>query len=170
MAHAELAERDLLEGRPEEARARLEPRLDRPGQQEIQVTAFLPLLAWAHAERGEEDEAAALLAGSVARATAAHMQPALALARRVEGTLAARQGRWAEAERALAEALGLAREIQYPYAEAKTLYWFGMLYTWKGEPPSAHERLEAALAVLSELGERLYAERAEQALAATEHH
>jgi class 3 adenylate cyclase/tetratricopeptide (TPR) repeat protein len=170
IAHAELAERDLLEERATEAYSRLEPLLDRPGQQEIQVTAFLPLLAWAHAERGEADEAAALLAESIARATAAHMQPALTLARRVEGMLAARRGRWQEAERVLTEALSLAREIRYPYAEAKSLYWLGMLYTWKGEPPSARQRLEAALTILRGLGERLYAERVEQALAALEGH
>jgi tetratricopeptide (TPR) repeat protein len=170
VAHAELAERDLLEGRPEDARQRLQLLLDRQGQQEIQVTAFLPLVAWAHAECGQKDEAKTLLVASIARATAAHLQPALALAWRVEGMLAARQGRWDEAERALAQALDLAQEIHYPYAEAKALYWFGMLYAWKVESYPAYERLDAALRILKGLGERLYADHAEQALAAMDGH
>src|SRR5262249_26259793 len=52
-----LAERDLLDGHPEEACARLEPLLDRGGCHETDVTRFLPLLAWAYLKLGAEARA-----------------------------------------------------------------------------------------------------------------
>src|SRR5262249_58523262 len=47
-----LAERDVLEGRAQQACERLEPLLDRPGQQERTVTWLLPLLVQAYLELG----------------------------------------------------------------------------------------------------------------------
>ncbi len=67
---------------------------------------------------------------------------------------------------ALDEALALARAMPYPYAEAKALYVYGLLHATRGEQRQARARLEEALALLARLGERMYAERAEQALAA----
>jgi hypothetical protein len=52
-----------------------------------------------------------------------------------------------------------------PYDEAKTLYLSGLLHRVEGEPVLARERWEEALAILHRLGERLYAEQVEQALA-----
>jgi hypothetical protein len=43
-----------------------------------------------------------------------------------------------------------------------------VLHLQQGETRSARERLEAALAILDRLGERLYAERVEQLLAGLE--
>jgi hypothetical protein len=51
-----------------------------------------------------------------------------------------------------------------PYAEARALAVYGRLLQAKGESVLARERLEAALAILHQLGERLYAEQVEQAL------
>jgi hypothetical protein len=51
-----------------------------------------------------------------------------------------------------------------PYAEAKTLYVSGLLSQARGEPEQAREQLEAALTILTRLGERLYARPIEQAL------
>ena len=55
-AQTALAERDLLAGQPDAARARLVPLLDRPGQQEGLVTYLLPYLAWASLELGDDGE------------------------------------------------------------------------------------------------------------------
>ena len=58
----------------------------------------------------------------------------------------------------------------YPYGEAKTLYVYGLLHTRKGEPEQACAQLEAALSICARLGERLYAEHAERALAELREH
>jgi len=93
------------------------------------------------------------------------VRPALADALRVQALLCLQQHRWDEAQAALEEAIALCRAMPYPYAEAKALYVYGLLHQAKGEPTQARERLEAALAILNRLGERLYAEQVEQALA-----
>lgn len=87
----------------------------------------------------------------------------------VQALLHIRQRRWGEALAALEEALARCRAMPYPYAEAKALYIYGLLHQAKGEPEQARERLEAALASLNYLGERLYAEQVERALAQLGH-
>jgi hypothetical protein len=87
---------------------------------------------------------------------------------RIQARLCIRQQRWAEAEAALEEALSLCRAMPYPWAEAKALYVSGLLHKAKGEQEAARELLEAALAICARLGERLYAEQMEQALAGLE--
>src|SRR5262249_41906059 len=83
-----------------------------------------------------------------------------------QARLALRQGAYEQAEYALEEALTLTRTMPFPYAEAKALYVYGLLHVRKGEPEHAREKYEAALAICARLGERLYAEHVEQALAA----
>jgi len=164
--HTALAEHDLLEGRPDAARARLEPLLDRPDQPRSLVTLFLPLLAWAYHELGEEDRADATAEEAVAYATGEPMRLLLVDGLRVRALLALRRGRWREAMDALDAALALARAMPYPYAEAKALYVYGLLHVARGEPEQARARLDAALTILARLGERAYAARAEQVRAA----
>ena len=164
-AQVELAEHDLLMGRPEAARARLEPLLDRPGLEEGQVVFLLPPLAQAHLELGAVEQAAALVAQGVRRARAQPNQRALVGAQRVQGLVQTRQGGWAEAERAVEEGLALARGMPYPYAEARLLHVAGLLHIQKGEPEQAWERLTAALALFQRLGARKDRERTEQVLA-----
>jgi hypothetical protein len=80
--------------------------------------------------------------------------------------LALRHERWGDVAAALEESLALCRAMPYPYAEAKALSVYGQLYAARGEPERAREQYQAARAILSRLGERLYAERIERALAA----
>jgi tetratricopeptide (TPR) repeat protein len=160
---AALAERDLLQGRPASARARLEPLLDRTADPERGVAPLLPLLAWAAADLGEDTQAAALLARSFERA-GQHYRLVAVEAYRTQAWLCIRQQRWDEAQAALEEALARCRAMPAPYAEAKALAVYGRLHRAKGEPALARERLETALAILQRLGERLYAEQVEQAL------
>jgi hypothetical protein len=65
---------------------------------------------------------------------------------------------------ALDDAITLSRSIPYPYAEARALYVYGQLHASKREPEQARVYYEQALTILNHLGERLYAERIEQAL------
>lgn len=164
--HTALAERDLLEGRPEAARARLEPLLDRAGQQETLVILFLPLLAWAYLDLGDEARAEAAATRAVARAADEPMRLFPVDGRRIQALLALQQRRWQEAMDTIEESLALARAMAHPYAEAKALYVYGLLHIARGEPEDARAQLEAALSILARLGERPYAARVEGALAA----
>jgi tetratricopeptide (TPR) repeat protein len=164
-AQTVLAEWDSLEGHPAQARARLEPLLDRSGEEEMAVTQLLPMLAWAHLDLGEIEIASSTIQQAKARAETRQMRPALSDALRVQALLCIRQQRWDEAQNALEEAQALCRKMPYPYAEAKALYMYGLLHQAKGEPVQALARLGAALTILNQLGERLYAEQVERALA-----
>jgi tetratricopeptide (TPR) repeat protein/transcriptional regulator with XRE-family HTH domain len=164
-AAAALAERDLLEGRPEAARARLEPLLDRAGQHELHVTLLLPLLAWAQLSLGDHLRATDLAAEGVERARTQTHQLALVDALRIQARVAAAEGRGTAARAALEEALTLARAMPYPYAEAKALYVYGLLLAADGEPERARERFTAALALCDQLGEGLYRPHIERGLA-----
>jgi predicted ATPase len=162
-----LAEDDLLHGQPAMARARLEAVSRRFGdQQNITSAEFMPLLGWAALEEGEEERAEALIDEGIERAKMYQHRLALVDALRFQALLRLWQQQWAEAEAVLEESLALCRAMPYPYAEAKALYVSGLLHQAKGEHVLARERLEAALVILNRLGERLYAEHSERALAA----
>jgi tetratricopeptide (TPR) repeat protein/transcriptional regulator with XRE-family HTH domain len=160
-----LAERDLVEGRAEAARARLEPFEHRGRILHDLMESPALLLAWAAAEMGDEARAEALLAAGSPEITAPLYRLDREQALRVRAVLELRQGRWEEAERALDEALGLSRAMGYPYAEARALYLLGEALAGQGEPDRARERFMEALAICGRLGERLYAGHIERALA-----
>jgi tetratricopeptide (TPR) repeat protein/transcriptional regulator with XRE-family HTH domain len=164
-AHAALAERELLDGRPDLARARLASLLDGPGQQEPDVTRILPLVALAHLNMGNETQAQSLVIQCVTRATDQHIRIALVDALRIQALVAMRQRRWQEATDALEEALSLCRTMPYPYAEAKALYVYGQLSHTRSAPGQARKQFEQALAILNRLGEGLYATLVKEALA-----
>ncbi len=168
-AESLLAEEALLHGQAARARVRLEAIMSRVGnQQSVFDAEFLPLLGWAALEGGEEERADVLIAAGIGRARTSQDRLALVDALRIQAQLCLRQQRWAEAETALEEALILCRAMPYPWAEAKALYVSGLLHRAKGELELAREQMEAALAICARLGERLYAERIEAALAKLE--
>lgn len=164
-AQCAAAELDLLEGRPSAARDRLVPLLDRPGQQEGLVTYLLPYLAWAELDGGDQERAAQTLAASLERARSEDIRLALVDALRVRALFALQERDWSAVASALDEGLALSQAMRYPYAEAKLLYTYGMVYAQQGAPEAARERLRAASAVLDALGERLYQTRVTRALA-----
>jgi tetratricopeptide (TPR) repeat protein len=165
-AHALLAEREILEGHPDAACVRLAPLLDAAHQEVWGGSYAQATLAWAYLAMGDVATADELVGQAVRRARGEGYRFALLEAQRVQATVAIRQGRWAEAERALEEGLMLARSIPYPYGEARLLHVYGQLHVAKGEPGPARQRLEAALAIFRRLGARKDAERAEMALTA----
>ncbi len=164
-AQTALAERDLLAGEPGTAHARLEPLLDRPGQQEGVVTYLLPYLAWAALDLGKASEAEELLAQCLSRATNELIRLAQADALRVRVLQHTRQGRYDDAEQTLETALALSREMPYPYAEAKLLYAGGLLAQAENKSDQARERFQRAESAFHALGERLYLPHVERALA-----
>jgi tetratricopeptide (TPR) repeat protein len=169
-AHRELAEVELVLGLADDVRQRLEPLVESPGSEQYNdITPLLPMLAWAYLEAGQDARAQILLAQGFQRATYQHHQLALIDLWRIQGLRCIKQQRWQEAEAALEASLVLARAMPFPYAEAKAHYLLGKLHALSGEPDDlAREAYEQALAICTRLGERLYAERIEQALLALE--
>ncbi|HEX8994438.1 MAG TPA: AAA family ATPase [Ktedonobacterales bacterium] len=165
-ASAALSERDLLEGRVEAARQRLEQLSERERALDDEGTPeMLAYYAWALLELGDIARAQEVVAQSQSRATAEGNRLAVVEAVRVGGLAAMRSKRWQEAERLLSEALSLSRDMGCPYNEARALYLAGLLSAEQGEVTLASERLIAALAILDALGERLYRSHVERATA-----
>lgn len=164
-AHGLLAENELLEANAVAARTRLDALLDRPGQRESDVTRLLPLLAWAYLQLDDLHQAESLVESSTERATSAGLHLVLVDSLRIHALVTLRQRHWQDAEDALEGALSLSRDMHYPYAEAKAQYVYGLLYRCQGKSEQAHKRQQAALALLRQLGERLYATYVERALA-----
>jgi tetratricopeptide (TPR) repeat protein len=164
-AATSLAELDVLEGRSDAAIARLVPLLDRPGSLESDVTYCLPLLAWAHLELGDVQQAADVVAQAMARLRPTHRRAYLVDALRMQAMVAMRQGHWAEASSALEEGIMMARSMPCPYAEGRLLHVYGEMHVQQGEREPAQERLEAALAIFRRLGARNDAEQVEHAMA-----
>jgi hypothetical protein len=158
-----LAERDLLQGQPAAARARLVPLLGGPRADETDV-AVLVLLAWAQLELGELAEAEQVVAEAIARMRADNNRLDLVDALRLQAMVLTRQERWDEVEQSLEEGLTLARQMPYPYAEARLLHAYGEMHLKRGEGEAARERLEAALAIFRRLGALWYAKRVEREL------
>ena len=166
-AQTALAELDILEDRPGSARHRLEPLLDRPGQQEGLVTYLLPYLAWACARMDDDDAAQKYLQMCVERAEAEQIHLTLVDALRVRALLALDgvYAHSAEAKKDLQRAIELSSAMPYPYAEAKARYALGLLCRARGDVDSASSQWENASEILRHLGERLYASRVEGAQA-----
>jgi hypothetical protein len=160
-----MAEIDLLEGRAAAATARLAPLLDRSGLQECDVTRLLPVLAWAHLELDQVEQAAATVEQALSRARPEAMRLVLVEALRVQALIALRRERWEVAADSLEEGLELARGMPYPYAEARLLQVYGALHAQTGEP-AARACLEAARAIFARLGARTDTERVERAVVA----
>jgi transcriptional regulator with XRE-family HTH domain/tetratricopeptide (TPR) repeat protein len=158
------AEVDLLEGRPEVARARLAPLFEGGQLQERTRVELTILLAWAAVELGAEEEAGELVRDAVQSAREQEIFLALPDALRIEALLAMRRCDWPTAERALDEARTLCAEMAYPYAEAKVLYVHGLVRAAMGDVEEARARLEAGLVICARLGEGLYAAHVERAL------
>jgi tetratricopeptide (TPR) repeat protein/transcriptional regulator with XRE-family HTH domain len=164
-AQALLAEREILEGHPDAACARLAPLLD-AARREVWGSPYAQAtLAWAHLEMGDVAAADELVGQAVRRARVEGYGVALVGAQRVQALVAARQERWEEAERALEEGLALAWSMPYPYAEGRLLHVYGEMHAQKGEPEPARARLEAALAIFRRQGARKDTEQVARALA-----
>jgi tetratricopeptide (TPR) repeat protein/transcriptional regulator with XRE-family HTH domain len=166
-AQGVLAERELLGDQAQVVWTRLEsliPDFDTQAGA-VQPPDYQLALAWAALERGDQPQAEKWLAEGHRRAQSEHRQLRLVDALRIQALLCLRQERWSAARDALDEALTSCRAMRYPYGEVKALYVYGRLSAQQGEMEQARERFEAALAICARLGERLYAEQVEQALA-----
>ena len=163
-AHAALAECELLDGQPASALARLEPLVDRDGQQELYVTMLLHVLAWACYDLGEVARAEDIAAQGIERARTQTYQLALTDALRVAAIIQIGLHHQRQARTLLDEALRVARAMSHPYAVAKALYAAGQLEDAHDEPEQARAHFTEALGICGQLGERLYATHIERAI------
>ncbi len=167
-AYIAAAERDLLQGRPEAARTRLEGLLVSRGRDEGEgFVHLLAAMAWTCLDLGDVAKADEWLAEGMTHSLADQDRPALTEVLRIRGVLAAKRQSWEEADSSLAEALSLCLAMHYPYGEARVHHAFAALEAARGNIAAAHEHLRTAAALLSGLGERLFAVRVAAALANT---
>jgi tetratricopeptide (TPR) repeat protein len=181
-----LAERDLLDGQPAAALARLKPLVEHgqriPGPQgpptgggreprgNIMFTNLFAPLAWAFLESDQENEAEAVLAEGMERARALSHHVSRVQLLRVQGMLRIRQERWQEAREALEEAIVLAQRMPDPYREAQARAVLGELAARTGKYAEARGQLQLALANFQRLGARPYVRRVQGALASNHVH
>jgi hypothetical protein len=84
----------------------------------------------------------------------------------VQALIALQNEQWEIATHSLEEGLALARDMPYPYAEARLLRVDGELHACTGKPEAARERLKKARAIFLTLGAAADAERTGRRLAA----
>jgi tetratricopeptide (TPR) repeat protein/transcriptional regulator with XRE-family HTH domain len=177
-AQGMLAEMDLLRGDPQAALARLQPLLDGPTWGED--LNFLLRLAWTYLEM--ENVAGPAFAGvrlpafagvrlaedtaakAFAEATRQRVPVCQVEALRIQGMIATRREDWEKAEQSFRRAVEQAREITYPWGEARALYECGLLHAQKREAPQAREQLEGARLLFERLGSRPYIARVDEAV------
>jgi tetratricopeptide (TPR) repeat protein len=159
-----LAKKDLLDGKPALALARLDPI-----EQELRVGygqwALEQTLAEARMETGDVTSAAEMVRKGIERSRRGNMRLSLAIWLRLQGMLATRQARWEDGLTALNEALALMEQMPYPYGEAEILHETGQLLAARDERDQARTPFEHALALFRRLGARPYAEKTERELA-----
>ena len=158
-----LALRDLLEGRPDQALARLEPLLVGT-ELDIQERAlFLPAFAEAYLQTGNLHQAQQVLDVPLAL-HGLEMRGMLPDTLRVHAKLLLAGGDLVGAEAVLNDLMDLTRSMPYPFAEARALAEFGHLEAARGSPIAARERLEEALAIFRRLGAYPLGEQTERVL------
>jgi len=162
--HALRAWCDILHGQPASARDRLATFVDASGKEGKAASWVLLILALAHLEVGDTDQAADVAREATTRARHDRAHLVLADALWARALVETRRGLWLEAERTLHEGLALARPMPYPFAEARLLHAYGVLHHEKGEPRQARACLDEALTIFRRLGARAEAARAQRAL------
>jgi tetratricopeptide (TPR) repeat protein len=164
-AQQALAERDLLDGRPRDALARLQTLLKDLDLEDSVLTKPMPALAQVQLALGHLDDAEVLVVPGMTRARDRCNQVDLVEWLRLQGMVGIRRGRYQDAQGVLDEAISLSRGMPYPYAEGRLLQVYGESHIQAGEPREAQETLEAALAIFRRLGARKDVERLKQDLA-----
>jgi len=150
-ALAHLAELDVLEGRPQDAIARLRPYITSEPGWDYAVT-FWSALAAAHLEVDDLRQARADAEQAIAEArrSGAWLHGIRAL--QVQGMVLARHGDHDLAEAAYREGLTRARAMPFPYGEARLLHAQGLLDRQGRNEAAAHARFSDALAIVEMLG------------------
>ncbi|CAA9466152.1 MAG: hypothetical protein AVDCRST_MAG58-3500 [uncultured Rubrobacteraceae bacterium] len=121
--------------------------------------------AWAYLELGDEGRAEEVVQEGIERARAQGNRLALVELLRVRSMVLVRRRRADEAEGVFQEAVSVARLLRYPYAEARSLYEWGLMQTGRPETKQGWDRLEEAAEIFRRLESRPYLELAQKAMA-----
>jgi tetratricopeptide (TPR) repeat protein len=127
------------------------------------ITLLQLVLAQACLASGEVDRAGAVADLALHRARQVYplfMPDAL----RAQAMVRGQQDRWEEAGHALEEVVSLARDLLFPYAQARALYQWAEIESQKGDLPHARKLFEEALVIFQRLGAKPYLARTAQAL------
>jgi tetratricopeptide (TPR) repeat protein len=149
--HGVLAERELMGGEPQAALARLEPLVEGSDAEELGIVRLLPYLAWSYLDLGDDNSAEEVVLEGTERARAQGNKVAVVELLRVLGMVLARRRSWDEAGYAFEEAVSVARSIRYPYAEARALYEWGLMYVGGPDPKSGQDQLREAAEIFRRL-------------------
>jgi len=158
-----LAELDVLDGRPQDAVARLRPvTAGRPAPDTDDLTweyavQLLSVLAAAHLDLGDLDRARAYAGRAVdqARRMGAWLQ----------GMVEARDGHHNQARAAYREGLRRAETMPFPYGQARLLHVEGLLDRQQQDHAAAHAKFVQALAIFERLGAEQEASRLRRTIA-----
>jgi len=145
-----LAECDLVAGKSQEALSRLTPFLDQHGWR--RDVGFLGTLAHVLTELDRVEEAREHAALGVKRAIEQGRQDGLVEALVIEGAVATLQGVFLEAERLLNDALNHARDIPFPYGEARALVELARCNVAGENVADATTHLRQAASIFAALG------------------
>jgi tetratricopeptide (TPR) repeat protein len=126
---------------------------------------LLPYLACAYLDLGDEKRAEDAVLEGIERARAQGHNLALVELLRVRGMVLARRRSWDEAERTFEEAVSIARAIRYPYAEARALHEWGLMFVSRMDPERGRDQLEKAAGIFRRLGSRPYYDLVHKAMA-----
>jgi tetratricopeptide (TPR) repeat protein len=159
-----LALRDLLDGRYDDALARLEPLLLGTELDMQEQVLFLPVLAEAYLQAGNLHQAQQVLDKPLAL-QGRGMRGMLAETLCVHAKLLLAGRDLAGAETVLNDLLDLTRSLPYPFAEAQVLLEYGQLEERRGSPGAARQRLEEALTIFQRLAAQPFVEQTERVLA-----
>lgn len=164
IAHAALAERELLRGAAFKALKRLQPLIEPSTVDEKDSIALFPFMAWAELELGNLANAKAMLKQCLRQANATGNRLVIVDALIAQARLRICQEDWLDAGESLDDALAISKNMACPYADIKARYVYGNLYAARHLSSQAREKYEQALKICRRLGERLYRYRIEQAL------
>ncbi len=147
----DLADLDLLEGRPESALNRMQPLLTRDHSWEY-VGPLFSILALACLELGDIEGAASHARRAVAEARRTECWVTGIRALEIWGTVEASENNCDIARAMYAEGLERARSMPFPYAEARLLYACGLLDDQEGDRASAETKWSDSLTIVARLG------------------
>jgi tetratricopeptide (TPR) repeat protein len=158
------AELSLLQGNATEAIEQLQPLLDHPDVDQAILADVLVPLAAGHAGNSALATAEELIEQALDNSSSLGQPVTYAEALLVRGEVLAAQGRLQDAIADLEVDVRLAREMEYPNLQARSLYALGLLYGEQGDRERTRDQLEEALTVFERLRAQPHIQRTQQAL------
>jgi tetratricopeptide (TPR) repeat protein len=161
--HTTLAERELIDGRAEQAYEWLHPLLDLPDQPGTTAITLMRL-AWFYLEQNNLDEASNVIAQAIARSRAEHCLSNLTECLWMQARIVMRRSCYDEAAEMLHEALMMARSTPYVPGEVRVLRLYAEVHLQQGNWQTAQVQLTEALTLCRRLGADRITTQIEQAL------